>query len=69
MDVEERWDDPVWFRQWMAEIESDPGDGDDEDDAYLAWLAQDRQRRIDAWDASFAVAGIIPPSGWEEWVT
>ena len=68
VDIQERWDDAFWFREWMAEIDAEIRSGEDQDDSYLAWFGQDRQRRVDAWAAAITAAGLIPPRGWEKWV-
>jgi hypothetical protein len=66
---EERWDDPEWLRQFMAEIDAEVEAEEDPEDPHLVWLSQDRQRRVDSWAATFFAAGIIPPDGWQRWVT
>lgn len=52
----------------MNEIDAKVGAEEDPEHPYMRWLKEDRQHRINSWEATFFQAGVIPPDGWEDWV-
>ena len=68
LDLEDRWYDPDWVRRLMNEIDAKVGAEEDPEHPYMRWLKEDRQHRINSWEATFFRAGVIPPDGWEDWV-